>query len=132
MNFKHQPIHALPLYADTVDGMLEVSTEQLRNLYRMMRFPDELDDDTVDQILQLYTQQLMDHWLLEAQCTHWHAEGLNEEQTHILNHLLDQADALKCITEEILKVARFFEEHRCKSAISRDAASIIGGASIAL
>lgn len=120
MKFKHQPIEVLSLYAETVDGMLEVSTEQLRNLYRMMRFPQELDDDTVDQILQLYTQQLMDHWLLEAQCKHWHLQGLNEEQTRVLNHLLEQAGALKRITEEILKVARYFDDYRFKCTITRD------------
>lgn len=120
MKFKHQPIEVLSLYAETVDGMLEVSTEQLRNLYRMMRFPHELDDDTVDQILQLYTQQLMDHWLLEAQCKHWHLQGMKEEQTQVLNHLLEQTSALKRLTEEILKVARYFDDFRFKSHITRD------------
>jgi DNA gyrase/topoisomerase IV subunit A len=129
MKFKHQPIDVLPLYAETVDGMLEVSTEQLRNLYRMMRFPQELDDDTVDQILQLYTQQLMDHWLLEAQCKHWHAQGLNEEQTQVLNRLLEQTSALKRITEEILKVARFFDDYRFKTHITRDISGSIDTAS---
>lgn len=112
MTLKLQTLDALSVFSDTVDCMLEISTEQMRNLFRTVRSPDELDVDTIQQILELYTQQLIDHWTIECHCEHWLTQILDPEQSSQVTHLEAQSRALKSVTEEILRLARHFDDYQ--------------------
>lgn len=115
-----QPISVLNAYAEMVDGMLEVSMEQLRNMCQVVLNPDEMDEVTLEQVLELYTQQLIDHWLFEEQFTRWLHNGLTDGQKKELNCVMAQTAALKTITVEILKLARSIEDDRINKLMDSD------------
>ena len=58
-----QPISILPMCADMVDGMLESSQEQLANMQLAREKPHIMDDATLQRVVELYSNQLEDHWL---------------------------------------------------------------------
>jgi len=105
-----QPISMLPVFSEMLVGLLESSLEQLKNMHLVMDKPHVLDDQTLNRMSKLYSEQLDDHWLFEAQFTRWKQDKLSYAQEKEINRLIKLASKLKEANEEIMRMVRSIED----------------------
>lgn len=115
-----QPIGMLPVFTGMVDGMLDASLDQLRNLQRAVEKPHVLDDETLTAVIEQYTQQLEDHWLFEEQFARWKRSALKADQEREVERLIGQLKKLKKTNEDILKLARSVEHATIDKIMAMD------------
>ncbi len=104
-----QPISMLPVFTEMVDGMLHESVVQLNNLTQIKDKPHILDDETLQRIFKLYTDQLEDHWLFTQQFKRWLSEDITPQERHEVERLNQQSQKLEQTNKQILELARSFE-----------------------
>ena len=120
-----QPISILPMYTNMVDGMLESSREQLANMQLACEKPHIMDDATLQRAVELYSNQLEDHWLLEEQFSRWLRQHLKSEQTREIERLKVQATKLKACNEQILEIAEDIRDSTIDSIMGMDEFELI-------
>jgi hypothetical protein len=120
-----QPISMLPVFTDMVDGMLDASQEQLANMQSARDKPHIMDDATLQRVVDLYNNQLEDHWLFEEQFTRWLRQNLEPEQIREIERLKVQATKLKACNEEILKIAEEIKGSTIDSILGMDEFELI-------
>lgn len=104
-----QPISMLPVFSEMLLGMLESSLDQLDNMQLVVERPHVLDDQTLDRMIKLYSEQLEDHWLFEAQFARWKQETLSCAEEKNINRLIQLSSKLKVTNEEIIRLIRSIE-----------------------
>lgn len=114
------PISMLPVFTEMMDGMLEASTDQLRNMHRVVHKPHVLDDETLNGVIEQYSVQLGDHWLFEEQFARWKRSGLTPAQEREVDRLIAQSIKLQATNEEILKLARSIEHSTINKIMEMD------------
>lgn len=105
-----QPISALSLIADMIDGQLEEAKEQYTTLLETQQKPYVLDEYTVHRVIQVYTDQLefvpiyikqLEKWKIEASLTSTQQKEIKRLQEQVrqwqqvLTDILDLANKLK-------------------------------------
>ena len=100
-----QPISMLPVFTEMVDGMLHESVVQLNNLTQIKDKPHILDDETLQRIFKLYTDQLEDHWLFTQQFKRWLSEDITPQERHEVERLNQQSHKLEQTNKQILELA---------------------------
>ncbi len=119
-----QPISMLPVFTDMVDGMLAASEEQLSSMRLAVDKPHVLDDATLNRVIELYDEQLKDHWLFEEQFARWKKDNLSVEEDKEINRLTEQSSKLKDTNEEILRIAHSVEHATIDKILDMDEAEL--------
>ena len=115
-----QPISMLAVFTDMIDGMLEASQEQLANMQMVRQKPHVMDDATLQRVVELYSNQLEDHWLFEEQFSRWLQGNLTPEETRETERLMAQAAKLKSSNEQILQIADEVKHSTIDSILGMD------------
>lgn len=115
-----QPISLLPTFTFMVDGMLQESTAQLRNLREVVTRSHILDESTLNRIVDLYTEQLDNQQLFVEQFSRWQQDKLSKTQAKEVKRLLKQSATLKDVTEEILQIAHSIEHTTINKILAMD------------
>ena len=118
------PINMLPVFSELIDGMLDSVDEQLESIHLVLDKPHVLDDDTVNRIIKLYSEQLDDHWIFETQFARWKEDGLPEIEEKEVDRLIQQLEKLKMRGEKILNLARSIEHNTIDKIIGMDDAEL--------
>ena len=118
------PISMLPVFSELIDGMLDSAVEQLESIRFVLDKPHVLDDDTVNRIITLYSEQLDDHWIFETQFTQWKKDGLSEIEEKEVDRLMQQLEKLKMHGEKILRLAHSIEHNSIDKIIGMDEAEL--------
>jgi hypothetical protein len=100
-----QPLTALPLVAQAIDGMLASTQENHLTLQAARHRPYSLDDYTVQRAQKVYREQAQYLDLYGEQLTRWQQEELNAEQRHEIERLTVQLQRLRIENQAILKLA---------------------------
>ncbi len=100
----------LAIFTQMVDGMLHESVVQLNNLEQIKHKPHILDDETLQRIFKLYTDQLEDHWLFTEQFKKWLSEPISPQERQEVERLTQQCHKLERTNNNILELARSFEQ----------------------
>jgi hypothetical protein len=100
-----QPISALPIMATALDEMLELAIQQQANLQQAKARPYLLDDQTVERIISVFSQQANDLWLFAEQLRRWSSENLKAAQRKEVTRLEGQLEQLRLQIEAILASA---------------------------
>ncbi len=119
-----QPISMLPVFTDMVDGMLESSVEQLRNMRIAVDKPHVLDDAILSRVIEQYEKQLEDHWLFEEQFARWKNDNLRFSEEKEVDRLIRQSAKLRHTNEEILKIAHSVEHATIDKILDMDDAEL--------
>ena len=120
-----QDLSMLPVFNHMIDGMLEASIEQLETLYPVMDKPHILDDDTVNRIITLYTDELNNQWIFQEQFKRWKDEIMSPKQAQEVNRLIRLLPKLKTNSEKILKLVRSIEHNTIDKILAMDEGELI-------
>jgi len=75
-----QPVAALAMIAEMIDGQLEAGQDQYRTLLEAEVRPYRLDDATVARVQRVYGDTAADLWLYDEQLARWTAQPLTSAQ----------------------------------------------------
>jgi uncharacterized membrane protein len=115
-----QPISNLPLIASMIDGQLETAQEQYDSLVETRSKPHMLDDDTVNRVIQSYTEQLEFAPIYKKQLEKWQKEsGLSSVQRSELQRLHKQVSEWKQFVTDILDLADELKEGTIEKVLSK-------------
>jgi hypothetical protein len=114
-----QPISALPLLAESVDGMLESAEEQLPNLQAAQSKPHVMDDYTVGRVTAVYTGQRNDLWIYKQQLTRWEKTQLTLAQRQEVERLKGQVTRLREVLQELLSIAADLKEKTIEKVLGK-------------
>ncbi len=118
------PLYKLPLYASTVEGLLD-DTQQSHALFLKAKDkPWTLDDTTVDRTIRLYTERLELLALDAEQLTRWKREKLTQKEERTINRLSEQVAQTRKLTSEILEIVREIKENTIDRILARDPADL--------
>ena len=113
-------LEKLPLIASLIDGQLETCQEQLRNLNPAGRKSPVLDDALVERMIRVYTEQQEDLSIFSEQLSRWENEKPSEPQQSEIKRLRRQLDCWKVAVEELLDLAREYQEFTIEKVLARD------------
>ncbi len=99
------PISALPLIASLLDGQLKDIEKQYQSLVKAREQPYLLDDDTVDRIRKVYSENLDQQWVFEEQLARWKRGNLSSSQSQEVDRLVEVVARLRKIDTDILDLA---------------------------
>jgi len=105
-----QPISMLPVFREMLICMLDSSLEQLKNMHMVMDKPHAMDDQTLNRMTKLYSEQLEDHWLFEAQFARWKQDTLSYAEEKDVNQLIKLSTKLKQTNENIINIIHAIED----------------------
>ncbi|HDR5353184.1 TPA: hypothetical protein QCS32_004941 [Bacillus thuringiensis] len=115
-----QPISALPLIADMIDGQLEEAKEQYTTLLETQQKPYALDEYTVHRVIQVYTDQLEFVPIYIKQLKKWKVEaGLTSTQQKEIKRLQEQVRQWQQVLINILDLANKLKEETIEKVISK-------------
>ena len=113
------PISSLPIVATALDGMLEAAREQYPALEEAKNRPHVLDDDLLNRVIDVHTQQAEDLWLFEEQIRRWKAEKVTLAQQEELRRLEGQLEELRKMLNLILTLAEEFQSGTIDSIMAK-------------
>ncbi len=114
-----QPISALPLFAQAVDGMLESAEEQLPNLQAAQSRPYVMDDYTVGRVTEVYTAQAEDLPLFAEQLARWEKTKLTPEQSREVKRLKSQVERLGGVIQTLLMLAAQLSDNTIEKVLRK-------------
>lgn len=115
-----QPISALSLVADMIDGQLEEAQEQYTLLLESQQKPYVLDEYTVHRVIQVYTDQLEFVPIYIKQLEKWQIEtGLTSNQQKEIKRLQEQVKHWKQLLTDILDLANKLKEETIEKVMSK-------------
>ena len=116
-----QPITMLPLIASVVDEMLQDAQEQYKNLGEVRSKPWVLDDDTVNRVVKVYTEQRDDILgLYEEQLRRWEGLSLTAFQHAEIGRVRGQLESLRSVLTDILELAEDLKKGTIESQLAKD------------
>jgi len=122
-----QSIGMLNVFSEMIDGMLEVSVEQIESLTPALDKPHILDDDTLTRIIKLYKDELNDQWIFKEQFTRWKNEDITSTQKQEVERLLQQLPKLKLNGENILKLTGRIEHGTIDKIMAMNEIDLLDG-----
>lgn len=115
-----QPISALSMIANMIDGQLEESQEQYITLLETQQKPHVLDDYTVHRVIQVYTDQLEFLPIYIMQLEKWQNEvSLTLTQQNEIKRLQEQVTLWKQVLTDILNLANKLKEETIEKVMSK-------------
>lgn len=114
-----QPISALPLIAQMIDGNLTDVEEQFQNLQPARSRPHVLDDATVERIIKVYTEQKDFLWVYDKQLARWKAESLTPTQRREVERLEAKLGKLRTVLDAILDLADQLKERTIERVLGK-------------
>ncbi|MGH0792264.1 hypothetical protein ACQVTU_32615 [Bacillus cereus] len=115
-----QPISALSMIANMIDGQLEESQEQYITLLETQQKPHVLDDYTVHRVIQVYTDQLEFLPIYIMQLEKWQNEvSLTLTQQNEIKQLQEQVTQWKQVLTDILNLANKLKEETIEKVMSK-------------
>ncbi|MGE6963878.1 hypothetical protein ACQKIW_29135 [Bacillus thuringiensis] len=115
-----QPISALSMIANMIDGQLEESQEQYTTLLETKQKPHVLDDYTVHRVIQVYTDQLEFLPIYIKQLEKWQTEvSLTLTQQNEIQRLQEQVRQWKQVLTDILDLANKLKEETIEKVMSK-------------
>lgn len=115
-----QPISALSMIANMIDGQLEASQEQYITLLETQQKPHVLDDYTVHRVIQVYTDQLEFLPIYIMQLEKWQNEvSLTLTQQNEIKRLQEQVTQWKQVLTDILNLANKLKEETIEKVMSK-------------
>jgi len=120
-----QPISMLPVFSEMVAGLLESSLTQLNNMRLIADKPHILDDHTINRMIKLYSEQLEDHWMFEAQFARWKQGTLSFADEKKIDRLIKLSAKLKQTNEAILKQVHAIEDKTIDNIKSMDDTELV-------
>ena len=116
-----QPITRLPLIASMIDEMLQDAQEQYKNLGEVRSKPWVLDDDTVNRVVKVYTEQRDDILgLYEEQLRRWEGLSLTAFQHAEIGRVRGQLESLRSVLTDILELAEDLKKGTIESQLAKD------------
>jgi hypothetical protein len=100
-----QPLSMLPTIGAVIDDQLVFAKEQYTSLLAARERPHVLDDETVERVIRVYTEQLDYVSLYREQLTQWRATQPARVQNDEIARLLQQLDAYEAILKDVLALA---------------------------
>ncbi|WP_420973867.1 hypothetical protein [Bacillus thuringiensis] len=115
-----QPISALSMIANMIDGQLEESQEQYTTLLETQKKPHVLDEYTVHRVIQVYTDQLEFLPIYIKQLEKWKTEvSLTLTQQNEIKRLQEQVTQWKQVLTDILNLANKLKEETIEKVMSK-------------
>ncbi|MGY1423449.1 hypothetical protein [Bacillus cereus] len=115
-----QPIRALSMIANMIDGQLEESQKQYTILLETQQKPHVLDDYIVHRVIQVYTDQLEFLPIYIKQLEKWQTEvSLTLTQQNEIKRLQEQVTQWKQVLTNILKLANKLKEETIEKVMSK-------------
>jgi hypothetical protein len=105
-----QPLSAIPLIGELIDGMLQDAEENFATLKEARSSPYVLDDRTIERVVKVYTDQGEFVPVHEEQLSRWLKERLTEEQNSELQRLSRQVTRLREVHSAVLSLAEELSE----------------------
>jgi hypothetical protein len=105
-----QPLSQLPLLASMVQGILENTEEQYQTFLEVADKPHVLNDAIVQRAQRLYTTQLDDANLYEAQTKHWQQEKMTTAQQKTVDKILENLTRIRELSRTILRLLSEIEK----------------------
>jgi hypothetical protein len=99
------PITMLPTIASFTSGMLQDAGELWGYLHQAQSKPWVLNDDTVNEVISVYTIQQQDFALFDEQLKRWSEGRLTPKQRHEVERLAEQMKTLHEVVADILALA---------------------------
>ena len=116
-----QPITMLPLMASMIDEMLQDAQEQYKNLGEVRSKPWVLDDDTVNRVMKVYTEQRDDILgLYEEQLRRWEGLSPTVTQRAEIGRVSSQLASLRMALTDILALADELKEGTIERQLAKD------------
>ncbi|PEE32527.1 hypothetical protein [Bacillus cereus] len=115
-----QPISALSMIANMIDGQLEESQEQYTTLLETQQKPHVLDEYKVHRVIQVYTDQLEFLPIYIKQLEKWQTEvSLTLTQQNEIKRLQEQVTQWKQVLTDILNLASKLKEETIEKVMSK-------------
>ncbi|PGM88500.1 hypothetical protein [Bacillus cereus] len=115
-----QPISALSLIANMIDGQLEDAQDQYNTLLEARQKPYVLDEYTVHRVIQVYTDQLEFVPIYIKQLEKWQIEaGLTSTQQKEIKRLQEQAKQWQQVLTDILDLANKLKGETIEKVMSQ-------------
>ncbi|PEF33610.1 hypothetical protein [Bacillus wiedmannii] len=115
-----QPISALLLIADMIDGQLVEAQEQYTLLLEAQQKPYVLDEYTVHRVIQVYIDQLEFVPIYIKQLEKWQTEvGLTLTQQNEIKRLQEQVRQWQQVLTDILDLANKLKEETIEKVMSK-------------
>jgi hypothetical protein len=127
-----QPVATLPIFGEMIEGKLSAARDMQFLLNRARNKPHVLDDETVDRIVRLYSEQRDDHWFLEHQLNRWRDEELDQEQAARVQELIGMAGELQENNQAILDLVGSIQGMTIEKILAMDPLSHIGAGELPL
>jgi hypothetical protein len=100
-----QPISALPMVAEVIDGYIPASDDLYASLSEARFKPHVMDDATLDRVDQIYGEQRDDMWLYDEQLRRWSEGTLTEDEAREIARLKTVLGEVKARIADILAIA---------------------------
>lgn len=115
------PLEKLPLFASLIDEQVEACQKQLENLDPLDgRKSPILDDAIVERMFRVYREQQKKLPIFSEQLCRWENEKPSEAQRSEIKRLQQQLDYWKEALEELLRLAREYQEFTIEKVLARD------------
>ncbi|MEH6891629.1 hypothetical protein V7024_18465 [Bacillus sp. JJ864] len=115
-----QPISALSMIANMIDGQLEDAQEQYTRLLEAQPTPHILDDYTIHRTIQVYTDQLEFVPIYKTQLKKWQLEAHTTSiQQSEIKRLQEQMKKWENILNSILHLASELKEGTIENMLSK-------------
>ena len=102
-----QPISQLPTVAWALTGMAGEAAGMLGSLRKAASKHRALDDDAMERVIRLYTEQQDDLWLYEEQLRRWHERRLTISQRQEVADLRQRLGRLRADLAAIFELATY-------------------------
>jgi hypothetical protein len=119
-----QPLTALPVVAQVIDGMLVSTQENHLTLQAARHRPYTLDDYTVQRTQKVYREQAEYFPLYEQQLARWQAEVLTAEQQYEIARLARQLERLRTENEALLQLAATLATQTIEQLLKKSEAEV--------
>jgi hypothetical protein len=101
-----QPISQMMLIASMIDTSLDDTREHLATLTEARSRPHVLDDDAIDRVEKVHTEQMEFVGIYTQQISRWRDEKPSATQTRALDRMATQNQQLHDVTIDVLALAR--------------------------
>jgi nitrogen-specific signal transduction histidine kinase len=100
-----QPISQMPLISSMIDTALNDTREHLGTLSKAKDRPHVLDDDAIDRVERVHTEQMEFVDIYTQQINRWRTEKPSASQARELDRMEKQNQQLRGVTAEVLALA---------------------------
>lgn len=125
---KQQPnwygLNMLAIYLDLSYGQLSSSKKLLQDLTVYQKPPHALDDNTLDRIIKLHTEQSEHLWIYTEQCKRWRKIQPASQQLTTIDQIESNTKELEEVNRQILLTANQLKKNSIDRILATDDASL--------